>query len=356
MKVPKATRQKLDRVETRFRGLAFDFATTVEGPGNFEGCIGSGAMELMRKESIERYGETFWEAILLFKLLCHGARVTQHHGENKGEQFKAIAVQFLAVSWLTEALAVPADGSAVDPAVQALREGWSECPVTVAVRFLVQCFLTFDFSKYAVNVTRDAVGWVVPRDAARCWDDATVVVLVDYTQRNVTSNVTAESLDEKRLRLVKYITSYKETHHAVRAAFWNYAHYQDLRMKKRDEYDRSSPGALPPARKTDQLQKPPQPAEPPLPPAGRPSVGADPAPPPPKARGADAAVEQRRQRSPPPPRLPPMEQQPPPPPHPPPPRVNPPPQEEIRRKSHNMMLAERQPVKKDSEISFGSKK
>ena len=176
VKVPKRGRKTLDRIETRFRGLAFDFATAVEEPANFEGCLTSAAMELMRKESIERFGDKFWKAIHLFKLLCHGARVTQHHGDTKGEQFKAIAVQFLAVSWLTEALAVPADGSAVDPAAQALHEAWSKYPVMVGVQFLVQCFLTFDFSKYVVNVTRDAVGWVVPRDASRMLGNCSCVL------------------------------------------------------------------------------------------------------------------------------------------------------------------------------------
>ena len=74
--VPKTTRCKQDRFETKFRGFAFDLATATETKGNFDGCLGSGGMELMRRETVAKFGESFWSAVLLFKLVCHAARVT----------------------------------------------------------------------------------------------------------------------------------------------------------------------------------------------------------------------------------------------------------------------------------------
>ena len=75
----------------------------------------------------------------------------------------------------------------------------------VTATSLNDSFLSFPFDKFAVNISRDARHYIIPRAAARCWDESACVVVLDYTQKNIVSNVTAESLQSKREKLSAWI-------------------------------------------------------------------------------------------------------------------------------------------------------
>ena len=334
-----SSRCELDRVETVFRGFAFDLAPAKDKKANFDGCRSSGAMELLRRIMSEKHGVDFWNVIWIFKLICHCARVTQWHGEKKLAQFKAIALQFMAVAWLGAALdgeeptrPPPPEFVAATAAIAQFRQHYKEWPFTVGLRFLTQCFLNFEFDAYAINITRVGEILFVPREAARCWDTDVVVCLLEFTQNNVAGNVTKASLKEKRTRLSNHLDRAGRLglKHAVMSAYWDFEHKPDMLQHKKDEYDwtlavPAEPAVPAAVRGLEAAQ---------VPPAKMPSASTRARPPnagksaSPRARApirGSVGEKPPRPRSPPPPRLPAsVGEAPPPPPFPPPPREPPP--------------------------------
>ena len=84
---------------------------------------------------IEGISETKLKAIHIFKLLCHQNKITQHHGENRAGNFKAITLNCWAV---------------------AVSDYMKPNPTMVeAIIFLCQEFTHFKWDRWQVVVSRD---------------------------------------------------------------------------------------------------------------------------------------------------------------------------------------------------------